>query len=391
MKKCLFAVAAGVALTSLPLMGAGAKGPAPAPVADGFPAWTGVLPKNHVCGRVLRSNSELRQRVTIIVEFDATKTKEQINLVGEVSNYNFLPTEDINWEKYVVPRGVLVVFVARNLKDREQFRKDYLPYDSVKDPGMIISYGRQQPIYENITFDGAPDNGGKLPFCYMMGAEGKEPIFKGPYEKGTMAALGKAMSAEFDRVAQKGWKWRPFYGYVDEPKHFTGLDKLIASGASLEPFMAKLEKGILSKDAEESREAQMLLDALEQTRNGYVFRVECEAVACPHAAACDAQTALKYWPKARKLLAPLVDKLKSDPEAAPLIRMYPKLRLWTDPGFTCKNAGEAKKIQAELKKMKKTLEPLREHAKNVHVQNGAFTLDGVIDELMATIPDRIAK
>lgn len=55
----------------------------------------------------------------------------------------------------------------------------------------------------------------------------------------------------------------------------------------------------------------------------------------------------------------------------------------------CKNAGEAKKIVAELNKMKKDLGKLKD-SKVVVVQNGALLMDMKVDELIAQMPTKVA-
>jgi hypothetical protein len=57
----------------------------------------------------------------------------------------------------------------------------------------------------------------------------------------------------------------------------------------------------------------------------------------------------------------------------------------------CKNAGEAKKIVAELeKKIKPQLAKMKD-SKVIAVQNGALILDSQVDELIATIPSRLPE
>ena len=70
--------------------------------------------------------------------------------------------------------------------------------------------------------------------------------------------------------------------------------------------------------------------------------------------------------------------------------MFCKLMTWAGPDFTCKNAGEAKKIVAELNKMKKDLEKLQE-SKVIVVQNGALTMATQVDELIALIPTKVPE
>jgi hypothetical protein len=158
----------------------------------------------------------------------------------------------------------------------------------------------------------------------------------------------------------------------------------------LTPVMAKIKRAIASKKAEVAKEAQILYDALEQTRSDLVFRIRAEAAACPHRAAYDIQQLLKFWPTEKKRIADYADKIKSIPEAGQLARIFVQMMEWADPAFVPKNAAAAKKIVAELNKSKKLLEKLKE-SKVMIVQNGASMLDAEIDELISSIPSKVPE
>ena len=119
-----------------------------------------------------------------------------------------------------------------------------------------------------------------------------------------------------------------------------------------------------------------------------MLRIRLEAAKVPHRAYYDFQQFIKYWPSEKKKLDDVMLKIKQCPDAEQLAKLFSRTMIWSDPGFVCKNAGEAKKIVAELKKMKPLLEKLKD-SKVVEVQDGAHRLDGRVDEPIATIPDRI--
>jgi len=396
MKKTAFFAAFNL-LVAVAASGAPAKGGA-LPVAEGYPAWTGITPKNYITGRVLMSDAELRQRITVVIEFDASKTLEQVDLVGDLAALNNYATTighgSENWETVQLPREVMVIFVAHNAKDHELVKNALKIKDAdeaKKHPNITQVMTSQAPFYENVTFEGAPDNGGKFPFVYVMGYEGKEPVVKCEWDaKKTRAAVRKAVSEQRNKISSDGLTWRPFYGYVAEPKHFKDIEKALAKGKPLEPVEAKLQKSVTAKDPEVAKEAQMLYDGLAQTKSELAQLVKCSYVACPHVAAYNLGMLLKYWPKTKKQMSVVQDKLKANDAAQPLVKMYPKIAQWADPNFTCKNAGEAKKIVGELTKMKAALQPLKDD-KNVTVQNGALIVDGIVDELIVAIPSRVAS
>ena len=66
---------------------AAAAGAAPLPVAEGFPAWSGLNEKNYLYGREL-SPSDLRHKVTVVFEIaptDEKSAKEQLLAAADVA------------------------------------------------------------------------------------------------------------------------------------------------------------------------------------------------------------------------------------------------------------------------------------------------------------------
>ena len=64
-------------------------------------------------------------------------------------------------------------------------------------------------------------------------------------------------------------------------------------------------------------------------------------------------------------------KIKSVPDAEKLAKIFTKVMVWADSDFVCKNAGEAKKIVAELeKKIKPQIAKMKE-SNVIVIQNGA--------------------
>lgn len=365
-----------------------------APVAAGYPAWTGLTPKNYIAGRVLVSGGDLRQRITVVVEFDAAKTAEQLEKTGTLSELcGFRTATGLSpcWEKLVLPRDVMVIYVARNVKSHEAVIEGMKAKDRVKQTGLTALEANGSPVYEQVSFNGAPSAEGQYPFVYVMGCEGVEPLLKTAFKgkQVTANAIRKVIASERKKLKEANLSWRPFYGYACESKHCKDVENALKGVKSLEPLEAKLLAEVLAGDAEAAKEAQMLYDGLEQAKSDMIWVARKSMRRSPHVAAHKLGMLVKYWPSAKKSVADLSDKLKAKPGSQPLVKMYPKIAQWSDPGFVCKNAGEAKKIVAELNKMKKTLEPLKESADDVNVQNGALLMDGMVDELIATIPSKV--
>ena len=365
-------------------------------VAEGYPDWQGISEKNYIMGRQI-CPSDLRHKATVVVDIEpGEKLQSQLILVGKLVERTGLSRMEFgaNWETLELPRDVIVVVSNRGGgrdKDRETI-KEALKY---KGEDQLISVSLSSirsmgcAMYDDVTFTGAPDSTGKRPFVYVMGPEGKEPLCQGELNDAMVKTANAAIAKAKREIG--GWeiKWRPFYGNVDEPKFFPALAKAMEKGKPLAPVEKAILKDVVAKDPEKAKEAQILYDALEQTRSDLVMRIKMEVAACPHRAYYDIQQLVKFWPGEKKRLEAVYAKLKAIPEAEKLAKMFIKLKTWGEPEFTCKNAGEAKKIVAELNKMKKDLEKMKE-SKVIVVQNGALLMDVQVDELISLIPAKVA-
>ena len=368
------------------------------PVAEGYPDWQGISDKNYIMGRQI-CPSDLRHKATVVVDIEpGEKLQSQLILVGKFVEKTGLSRMEFgaNWETLELPRDVIVVVSNRGGgkdKDREAI-KEALKYKG-EDQSVSVSLSSIRSMgcamYDDVTFTGAPDSTGKRPFVYVMGPEGKEPLCQGELNDAMVKTVHAAIAKGKKQIA--GWeiKWRPFYGNIDEPKFFPVLAKTLEKGKPLAPVEKAILKDVVAKDPEKAKEAQILYDALNQTRSDLLMRIRMEVSACPHRAYYDVQELLKYWPSEKKRLEPVYAKFKAVPGAEKLAKIFIKLKAWGDPEFTCKNAGEAKKIVAELNKMKKDLEKMKDPDKNpvVVIQNGASLLDMNVDELISTIPLKV--
>lgn len=369
------------------------------PVAEGYPDWQGITAKNHITGREI-CPSDLRHKVTIVVMVEPNeKLVDQLVLASKLVQRTGLSSGlgfGSNWEDAVLPRDVIAVVSVANCKKHEDIQAILKPVKGrAQEVSSAISTmnGNGCSFYEDVTFSGAPDNGGKLPYVYVMGPTGKDPLFKGELNAAGVKEGLTAIAKGKKEIG--GWetKWRQFYGNVAEPKFNTSLAKVLEKGktaklAPLAPVAKSLLSDIKSKDAEKSKEAQILFDAINQTRSDLVLRIQLEASACPHRAYYDIETLLKYWPAEKKRLEAAYARIKANPEAEPLAKIFCKLMEWSKPEFVCKNAGEAKKIVQDLNKMKKTLEKLKE-SKAITIQNGALLVDMKVDELISSIPSKV--
>lgn len=371
------------------------------PVAEGYPAWQGIMPKSHVSGREI-CPSDLRHKVTIIIEIEPNeKLLEQLVLASKLtSQASNSMSFGGNWEDYEMPRDVIAAFSlcgGGGAKAHAAVTDVLEKKIADQDTASAISRLRGRtgcPFYDGLTFAGAPDGTGKRPFVYIMGPEGKEPLYAGKLDAAALKDANAAIAKGKKQIGEWDAKWRQFYGHVAEPKFNTSLAKVLEKGktakmAPLAPVAKALLSDVKSKDAERAKEAQILFDAIEQTRSDLVLRIQLEVSTCPHRAYYDIETLLKYWPTEKKRLEDAYSKLKANPEVEPMGKMFCKIVEWSNPDFICKNAGEAKQIVQKLNKMKKDLEKLKE-SKNITVQNGALLLDMKVDELISVIPSKVA-
>ena len=365
------------------------------PVAEGYPDWQGISEKNYIMGRQV-CPSDLRHKVTVVVDIEpGEKLQSQLILVGKLVERTGLSRAGSgeNWETLELPRDVIVVVSncgGGKDKDREAI-KEALKYkgdDNSISQTLAAIRSMGCAMYDNITFTGAPASAGKRPFVYVMGPEGKEPLCQGELNDAMVKTVNAAIAKGKKQIA--GWeiKWRPFYGNVDEPKFFPALAKALEKGKPLAPVEKAILKDVGAKDPEKAKEAQILYDALNQTRSDLVMRIKLEVAACPHRAYYDIQQLVRFWPAEKKRLEAAYAKFKTIPDAEKMGKMFLKLKTWAEPEFTCKNAGEAKKIVAELNKMKKDLEKLKE-SKVIVIQNGALLMDMQVDELISLIPSKV--
>lgn len=364
-------------------------------VAEGYPDWQGVTAKNYFMGREL-CPSDLRHKATVVVDIEPNdKLQDQLVRIAKLVDRTGRSRQEFgaNWETLELPRDVIVIISncgSGKDKDHEAI-KEALKYkgdEATISEALATIRSMGCSIYDGITFTGAPDSAGKRPFVYVMGPEGKEPLCQGELNDAMVKTANAAITKAKKQV--EGWeiKWRPFYGNIDEPKFFPQIAKSMEKGKPLAPLEKVIQKDVVAKDPERAKEAQILYDALCQTRSDLVMRIKLEVAACPHRAYYDIQQLVKYWPSERKRLEAAYAKIKTIPEAEKLAKMFMKLKAWAEPEFTCKNAGEAKKIVAELNKMKKDLEKMKE-SKVIVIQNGALLMDTQVDELISLIPAKV--
>lgn len=363
------------------------------PVAEGFPDWKGVGTKPPAYGREL-SPSDLRHKATVIVEFEGNaKLADQLaplaGIIGKTGLVSMYGVSD--WETRQLPRNLVVVLSNRSGGKGRGAIDGIVTYQgedeakkiaAAKLAHLVKSMGCS--VYDNVTFTGAPDSTGKRPFIYVMGPTGKTPLFKGELKADNMKAIGSAVAQAMQATA--GWK--PFYGTVSDSKYHPQIEKALKEGKPLGPIEKTILKDVTSKDPETAKTAQILYDALNQTRSDLALKIMFESLSEPHCAAYDIQRLTKYWPSEKKRIEEAANKIKEDQDLSTIAKTYCQLMEWADPNFTCKNASEANAIVMKLKMLKKKLEKMKKST-DTKVQTGLLLMEPKIDELISTMPNRL--
>ena len=353
------------------------------PVAGGFVKWTGldgVMGNGHL-NRF--TPSDLRGRFVIVIEIDGAKAVEQINATLPVRclGLEFMPGVGFDWNFEKVDRDVLVVYNLHNISEKDLEEK-ILKGEVVK---RLVGF----ECFRNVTFDGAPNSETDRPYVYVMGPDGKEPLYKGKMDKvqtpkGVRDAIKKAKAALPT--------WRPWYGYVDNVKHIKGFDVAVEGGKPLVKVIASLKKGILSKDQEVAAESQMLYDALGRTRGDMIYQIRKKVwFGAPVAALYDIEEVVKRFPAMKNTLSPYSEKIAAaHPTAKTVYKHYALYRKYSDPAFHPKSDAEAKKLAAELSKAKQAMDKFA-NDKDIAIQNIALSLPQRIDDLIAELPGKVLQ
>lgn len=371
------------------------------PVAEGFPDWQGISEGGYISGREICA-SDLRHKVTVVIELEPNeKLVEQLLLVTTLVNLgtSAVAPFGVNWMAFELPRDSIAIVSYRGpggSKEHAMFldaiKSKNLDANAKQSLGATYK-GALCSVYDNVTFTGAPDGTGKRPFAYVMGPEGKEPLYQGTITKDSIKDATAVILKEKRKIAAREDKWKPYFGFVQEPKFFPQLAKALEKGRSgksspLDPVAKAILKNVSSADAERAKEAQVLFDAINQTRSDLELRIRLEAGEYPQCAYYDIQEVLKYWPMSKKRMDAVFSRIKKIPEIESIGKMFCKLMTWGSPDFTPRNAAEAKKIVQELNKMKKMLGPAKEST-NILTQNTALLIDVKVDEVLALMSSKV--
>ena len=366
--------------------------PAKDPVAEGFLDWENVTDKHLLWGLSL-TPSDLRQRTVVyVVVDDAWLTNAKAAEFSSVASLIAVPNESFAWDVMDFDLKQIAVVSVRNGKaDKASFAERLkAPKGADRDVATHFqTLGRSRlPFYKDLAPAGEEELASdKLPYVAVYCATSAEPVFKA--EKFDFKNMGEVKKAVKKANEQLPEDWVLPLG-VREPKHCKTIPALFAKGKPATALQAALKSNVKSKDAEVAKEAQMISDAINQYGTLLKFRILLEVHSAPARAYCDYQMLAKLFPAEKKKLADVDARLKANKEIGSLGKMVEKLMLWGRDDFVCKNAGEAKKIVAELQKMKKALAALGESS-NAQIQGEAMLFSTQLDTLIDTMPTKVPQ
>ena len=350
------------------------------PVADGFVEWTGLESVKGKGYLKCLTPSDLRGRYVVIVEIDDAKAVEQIRQTLSVRRLEFIIGSSLDWNFTTINRDVMVVYNLHGLSEADLAEK------VVKDEILKQLVGFN--YFGNVTFDGAPDPAKEFPYVYVMGPEGKEPLYKGKMDKSKTAKDIRA-AIEKDKAALPAW--RPWYGFLDKVKYTKGFDAAVNGGKSLDQVAFLLKKGIQSKNQEMAAESQRLYDALGRSKGDLIYRIKNERLDAPFAAMYDIEEVTRRFPSMKEKLASDSEKItRAHPNAKSVYKHYALYRKCADPAFHPKSKAEAKKLATELSKSKSILAKLTDD-NDIAIQNLALTMPQHIDDLIAELPGKVMQ
>ena len=373
MKRAAFAAAAAVAAASAF---------AAVPVAKGFAEWTCLDAKHHLSGRTLYPG-DMRGRIAVVVVSDAANLKKALLDYGMLQTLADTTLKVVSWDTYW-PKGDVVVMFSVAGGGGDEAVAEFLKAKDL-DPKDLERLRRDISVYDGATFHGAPAVAGGYPYVYVLAPGAAEPLLAEKCDKKKTLANVKAAVAKGCKLLKPR---KPYFGEVEEPKFYPQLAKSLETGKpAFGQVLGQIQKGVTSSNAEQAKEAQLLLDAFDQRRSELEFVINKCVNSSPHVAYAHIHELTQRWPAAKKDVEKAVTRIKSISGADKMCKLYLAVRKYADPAFVPKNAAEAKKIVGELKAAKQYLERMKKSKVPV-LQNAAFSIAGEVERLVDDIPTR---
>ena len=362
------------------------------PVAKGYLDWEGFSGENFLFGHPITA-SDMRHRALVYIVIDAsTFSSEQARDLNDLTGIARVDRFKV-WDTDELQRERIVVFSVRNAP-RDLSPKTFEP--KIRPPKGSTAEERLKytgydiyspPIYKDVGYAGEPDIPvADMPYVAVYGGTGTEPLFK--KSKYSHKSDGKALNAAVKKARAELGPWKEPLG-VAEPKFHMAVPGILDKGKPASAALKLLVAGIKSNDEEQSKEAQIMYDALYQYQSTLKYRLILELDSAPARAYVDYQRLIGLFPGEKKNLDRVTAALGKDGGIAAAGKILEKIMLWEREDFVCKNAGEAKKIVVELKKLRKTLDALAKSS-NAALQGEVMLSQGRVDNLVDVIPTKVS-
>ena len=281
-------------------------------VASAGVEWNGLSEDNWYSGRKLDAES-LRGKVVMVDEWGAN--------CGPC--IELLPRMAEIWNSFKTKPFVL-------LGSHRQGRNAEAVAELVKKHGLTY------PIYQGAGLAGEPDNGGGVPFIYVVDARGKI-VYSGRSDRGALEAVVNALSDTPSPTDLCG-------GVT--PVKFKLLARQLVLGRSCEGAVRQLKSAAKGTDAK-AKEAAALLKAIGETHDALKEDMERLQTKRPAAALAAMAKFRQTWPSEAKECEAKYKELAADPDVAKCAKARAALDTYRD--FDPKTPYAAKKALAEVK------------------------------------------
>lgn len=157
------------------------------------------------------------------------------------------------------------------------------------------------PVYSGFGLAvGEPDNGGGIPFIYVVDRLG-EVVYSGRDSRAAIEAAICALSPGGvpDNLVEKL-----------ELDKFNSMAKKLVFGRSIKNELKKLEKEAAKKDSPAAREAKLILDEIEKVKSRIEKSLTVAISSEPIEAVTLINKYMKTWPEDGKKYVPLLSELK---------------------------------------------------------------------------------
>lgn len=227
--------------------------------------WKGIDESSYIAGPHIKSQTSLAGKVVMVDEWGKNCPPCRA----------LLPRMEQLWESF---RSKPFVLIGSHRQQR----------DDAAIKALVEKNDLHYPIYQGAGLSqGEPDNGGGLPFIYVVDHRGKV-VYSGRSDRDATEAVVEALGKVGTLPSLKGG--------VALVK-FKSLEKQLEIGKPIAPIVKKLEAAQKSKDSMATGEATRLLAAIEAGKKELVEEIECQKQINPKEALRLINLMKKSWPK----------------------------------------------------------------------------------------------